>query len=50
MNRFRRTLSRREKKSENYEALLHFSCGLIVWNKRLLIQAFNIQILSLFRG
>ncbi|UIA83331.1 hypothetical protein LU604_23915 [Erwinia tracheiphila] len=39
MNRFRRPLTRREKTSENDGALLHFSCGLIVWNKALLRQA-----------
>ena len=33
MNRFRRVLTRWEKKTENYEAMLHFACGLIVWNK-----------------
>lgn len=36
MNRFRRVLTRWEKKTENYEAMLHFACGLIVWNKVLL--------------
>ncbi len=36
MNRFRRVLTRCEKKIENYEAMLHFSCGIIVWNKILL--------------
>lgn len=36
MNRFRRVLTRWEKKVENYEALLHFTCGIIVWNKILL--------------
>ncbi len=36
MNRFRRILTRWEKKIENYEAMLHFACGLIVWNKVLL--------------
>lgn len=36
MNRFRRVLTRWEKKAENYEAMLHFACGLIVWNKVLL--------------
>lgn len=36
MNRFRRILTRREKKVENYEAMLHFSCSIIVWNKILL--------------
>ena len=36
MNRFRRVLTRWEKKSENYEAMLHFACALIVWNKVLL--------------
>ncbi|MFC0139806.1 IS5/IS1182 family transposase, partial [Erwinia mallotivora] len=25
-----------EKKTENYEAMLHFACGIIVWNKVLL--------------
>jgi transposase len=33
MNRFRRVLTRWEKKTENYEAILHFSCGLIILNK-----------------
>ncbi|EOS95468.1 hypothetical protein ETR_08231 [Erwinia tracheiphila PSU-1] len=42
MNRFRRPLTRREKTSENDGALLHFSCGLIVWNKALLRQPLNI--------
>ena len=36
MNRFRRILTRWEKKAENYEAMLHFTCGFIVWNKTLL--------------
>lgn len=36
MNRFRRVLTRWEKKVENYEAMLHFACGIIVWNKSLL--------------
>ncbi|MEQ5056098.1 IS5/IS1182 family transposase, partial [Klebsiella michiganensis] len=36
MNCFRRVLTRWEKKTENYEAMLYFSCGLIVWNKILL--------------
>ncbi len=36
MNRFRRVLIQWEKKVENYEAMLHFTCGLIVWNKALL--------------
>ena len=36
MNRFRRILTRWEKKAENYEAMLHFACGLIVWNKVLM--------------
>ena len=36
MNRFRRVLTRWKKKAENYEAMLHFACGLIVWNKVLL--------------
>ena len=33
MNYFRRVLTRWEKKTENYDAMLYFSCGLIVWNK-----------------
>ncbi|EOS94755.1 transposase [Erwinia tracheiphila PSU-1] len=41
MNRFRRPLTRREKTPENDGALLHFSCGLIVWNNVLLRQAFK---------
>lgn len=36
MNRFRRILTRWEKKVENYEAMLHVTCGIIVWNKILL--------------
>lgn len=36
MNRFRRVLTRWEKKVENYEAMLHFACGIVVWNKILL--------------
>lgn len=36
MNRFRRVLTRWEKKVENYEAMLHFACGIIVWSKILL--------------
>lgn len=36
LNRYRRLLVRWEKKIENYEAMMHFSCGLIVWNKSLL--------------
>jgi transposase len=36
MNRFRRILTRWEKKVENYEAMLHFACSIIVWNKTLL--------------
>ncbi|PVF72247.1 hypothetical protein CSC14_1612 [Proteus mirabilis] len=36
MNRYRRVLTRWEKKVENYEAMLHFVCGIIVWNKTLL--------------
>ena len=31
MNRFRRILIRWEKKVENYEALLHFVCGMIAF-------------------
>lgn len=36
MNRFRHVLTRWEKKVENYEAMLHFACAIIVWNKILL--------------
>ncbi|TNV11488.1 IS5 family transposase [Buttiauxella sp. B2] len=36
VNRFRRILTRWEKKVENHEAMLHFACGIIVWNKALL--------------
>lgn len=36
MNRFRHVLTRWEKKVENYEAMLHFACTIIVWNKILL--------------
>lgn len=36
MNRFHRLQTRWEKKAENYEAMLHFSCGIIVGNKILL--------------
>lgn len=36
LNRYRRLLVRWEKKPENYLGMLHFACGLIVWNKLLL--------------
>lgn len=36
MNRFRRIQMRWEKKVENYEAMLHFTCSIIVWSKSLL--------------
>ncbi|HFS5768490.1 TPA: IS5 family transposase [Providencia rettgeri] len=36
MNRFRRVLTRWEKKVENYEVMLYFVCCIIVWNKTLL--------------
>lgn len=36
MNCFRSVLTRWEKKVENYEAMLHFACAIIVWNKILL--------------
>ncbi|BBJ69919.1 hypothetical protein ECC18A13_p11610 (plasmid) [Enterobacter sp. 18A13] len=42
MNRFRRVLTRWEKKAQNYEAMLHFVCGLIVCNKSLLKYALNL--------
>ncbi|EIX6433312.1 hypothetical protein MKU92_002210 [Salmonella enterica] len=32
----------REKKVENYEAMPHFTCGTIVWNKIPLGQVYNI--------
>ncbi|NLS13962.1 IS5 family transposase [Vibrio sp. SM6] len=35
LNRHRRILVRWEKKIENYEAMLHLACSLIVWNKNL---------------
>ncbi len=35
-NRFRRLLTRWEKMVGNYEAMLHFACSIIVWNKILL--------------
>lgn len=33
LNRFRKLLVRFEKKSDNYLALLHFACAIIVWRK-----------------
>ena len=33
INRFRRLLVRWEKKSRNYEAMLHFACGIIAWEQ-----------------
>ncbi|OIN15368.1 transposase [Salmonella enterica subsp. enterica serovar Sarajane] len=36
MNHYRHVLTRWEKKFENYEAMLRFVCGVIVWNKILL--------------
>jgi putative transposase len=33
LNRFRKLLVRFEKKADNYLALLHFACALIVWRK-----------------
>ncbi|MEY0160807.1 transposase, partial [Providencia rettgeri] len=36
MNRYRRVLTRWEKKVENYEAMLHLACAIIIWNKILL--------------
>lgn len=32
-NRFRKLLVRFEKKAENYLALIHFACAIIVWRK-----------------
>lgn len=46
MNRFHRVLTRWEKKTENYETMLHFACGLIVWNIILLRQALNVTNLT----
>ncbi len=48
LNRYRRNLIRWEKKIENYEAMLHFACGLIVWNKILSRQALKLQSLNLY--
>lgn len=31
MNRFRRILVRWEKRADTYQAMLHLTCGLIVW-------------------
>lgn len=36
-NRFRKLLVRFEKKAENYLALVHFSCAVIVWRKILCV-------------
>lgn len=36
INRFRQIQTRRENKPENNEMLLHFACGVMVWNKNLL--------------
>jgi hypothetical protein len=36
MNCFRRVLTLWEKKAENYEAMLHFVCSIIIWNKTLM--------------
>ncbi len=33
MNHFRRELTRWEKKIENHEAMMHFTCSIIAWNK-----------------
>ncbi len=33
LNRFRKLLVRFEKKADNYLALLHFACAVIVWRK-----------------
>ena len=32
-NRFRKLLVRFEKKAQNYLALIHFACAIIVWRK-----------------
>jgi putative transposase len=33
LNRFRRVLTRWEKKADNYLAMLHLACGLITWGR-----------------
>jgi transposase len=33
LNRFRKLLVRYEKKTDNYLALLHFACAVIVWRQ-----------------
>ncbi len=35
LNRYRRLLIRWEKRADTYLAMLHFACGLIVWNHAL---------------
>jgi putative transposase len=37
INRFRRLLIRWEKKPQNYEAMLHLACGIIVWEQAALL-------------
>ncbi len=37
LNRFRKLLVRFEKKAENYLALIHFACAVIVWRKCILV-------------
>lgn len=38
------SLTRWEEKVETYEAMLHFACGITVWNKTLLVLVINLQI------
>jgi len=37
LNRFRKLLVRFEKKSNNYLALIHFACAVIVWRKCIVV-------------
>lgn len=46
MNRFRRILTRWERKVENYEAMLYFTCCIIVWNKIPLGYTINTDIIK----
>ena len=44
-NRFRKLLVRYEKKADNYLALLHFACAIIVW-RILILSTGNLRISS----
>ncbi len=37
LNRFRKLLVRFEKKAQNYLALIHFACAIIVWRKFIVV-------------